>query len=100
MTRQFIITALGFSLAHYLSLHVLEGFIFLIAHVPPAAMNLDSVIVALAWFGKVLVGPRLLLRHLWFSETTPGWLTVSLTIVNSLVWGYALAAGYRWWRHR
>ncbi|MBC8001975.1 MAG: hypothetical protein H7X97_05245 [Opitutaceae bacterium] len=100
MTRPFILSVLAFSLGHYLALHLLEGLIFLIAHVPPGAINLDPVIVALSWLGKVLVGPRLLLRHLWFSEVTPGWLTVSLTVANSLIWGIALAATYRWWRHR
>ena len=100
MTRQFTFTMMAFSLAHYLSLHLLESLIFLVAHLPPAAMNLDPVIVALTWLGKLLVGPRLFLRLLWLSGVTPGWLTVTLTVVNSLIWGLALTAGSRWWRHK
>ena len=100
MTRPFILSILACSLGHYLSLHLLAGLVFLIAHVPPTVVNLDPVILALSWMGNILVGPRLLLRHLWISEMTPGWLTVGLTVLNSLIWGLAMATVLRWWRQR
>jgi hypothetical protein len=75
-----------------------DGVIFLAAHVPPKAVNLDAPIRALQWVYEILRAPRSVLRWLWPGEGSPLWLNWLLTILNSLVWGTGLAGLRNLWR--
>jgi hypothetical protein len=68
-----------------------DGVIFLAAHVPPKAVDLDAPIRGLQTGYEILRAPRLVLRWLWPGESSPLWLNWLLTILNSLVWGVGLA---------
>jgi hypothetical protein len=89
---------LQFALLHYVVFLLLAGMIFLVIHVPPKAVNLDGLILALVQCETVLMAPRKFLLWLWPGETTPSLLGVSTTVLNSLIWGLALAAGRVLWK--
>jgi len=98
MKHPFAKSALLFALLHFLVLLALSGLIFLMNHIPPKAVNLDSLILFLVSVEWLLEGPRKFLLWLWPGESTPRGLGLGLTVVNSLVWGVTLAA-LRWlWR--
>lgn len=78
-------------MAHYALLKALDGMIFLLAHLPPKAANLDTVILMLNKVETILVAPRIFLRWLWQNETTPQALNIFLIILNSLLWGILFA---------
>ncbi|MGI8964596.1 MAG: hypothetical protein ACR2H1_00740 [Limisphaerales bacterium] len=90
--KRFVQAAILFSALHYVVILSLEGLIFLGAHLPTRLVRLDNLILALTGLEKILVFPRVLMRRLWWSEITPGFLNLILLIVNSLIWGTALAA--------
>jgi hypothetical protein len=87
-----------FGLLHFVTLQALAGFIFMAAHIPPKAVNLDGVIDLLVRFEDVLVFPRWLVLKCWPWEHTPGGLGLFLTLFNSAVWGAALAGLRSFWR--
>jgi hypothetical protein len=87
-----------FALLHYLVLNCLGGLIFVVIHIPPKAVNLDGLLSALVFVEDILVAPRKLLLWLWPWETTPSGFGLVLTLINSLIWGVALAAGRSAWR--
>ena len=87
----------AFALLHYLVLISLAGIIFLASHVPPKAANLDGVILVLFQVESVLSAPRKFLLWLVPGETTPALLSTSTVILNSLIWGAALATGRSLW---
>ena len=69
----------------------LDGVIYLAAHVPPKAVNLDVPIRALQRVYEILRAPRFVLRWLWPGENSPLLLNWLLTMLNSLVWGVGLS---------
>jgi hypothetical protein len=87
-----------FALLHFVILQALAGLIFMAAHIPPRAVNLDGVIDILVRIEDVLVFPRWLVLKLWPWEHTPRGLGLFLTIFNSAVWGAALAGLRNFWR--
>jgi len=87
----------AFALLHYLVLILISGLIFFASHVPPKAANLDGVILGLFEVENVLTAPRKFLLWLAPGETTPGLLSLGTTVLNSLIWGVALAAGRALW---
>lgn len=91
--------ALWFAFLHFIVLKSLAGVIFLAAHTPPKAVNLDGVITFLVHIEDVLVFPRWLALKLWPFEHTPGGLGFVLTVFNSAVWGFGLAALRNFWRN-
>jgi hypothetical protein len=86
-----------FALLHYLLLLALAGLIFLIIHMPPKAVNLDGLILFFAQTEAVLTAPRRFFLWLWPGETTSRFLIFSTTVLNSLVWGLALASLRAFW---
>jgi hypothetical protein len=96
--RRFIKAAILFSILHFCGALIIGGLIFLAAHLPPKAVNLDSVILMLANFEDVLLAPRKLFLQGWPGETTPRFLGVLATILNSAAWGCALAGVRLVWR--
>jgi len=91
MNRRFIKLTILFGLIHYLTVLLVAGFLFLISHVPPKAVNLDAVILALFKIEWVLTGPRKFLLWVWPGELTPAWLGFATKFSNSLIWGTVLA---------
>ena len=79
-------------------LQAFSGLIFMAAHIPPKAVNLDGMIDILVRVEDVLVFPRWLVLKSWPWEHTPGGLGFFLTIFNSAVWGAALAGLRNFWR--
>lgn len=90
---------LWFALLHFILLQAVGGMIFLAAHFPPKAANLDGVIAFLVRIEDVLVFPRWLALKLWPWEFTPRGLGFCLTLFNSVCWGTGLAATRRFWRN-
>jgi hypothetical protein len=86
-----------FTALHYLLLLILDSVVFLFAHFPPALLDLSPLVIGITYLQQFLNLPRILLRHIWFSEVTPGWLNLFLLIVNSLVFG---ALWFVWRRFR
>ena len=89
---------LKFGLLYYLVLLVLHGVIFMVGHIPPAAVNLDGLVLGLYRVEHVLAAPRFMLRRLWPGETTPALLSLLLTILNCLIWGITLAGLNALWK--
>jgi hypothetical protein len=89
---------LKFGLLYYLALLVLHLAIFMVSHIPPAAVNLDGLVLVLYRVEHVLAAPRFLLRRLWPGETTPALLNLLLTVFNCLIWGCCLASLAAFWR--
>lgn len=89
---------LWLALLHFIVLQAVGGFIFLVAHFPTKAANLDNVIAFLVRIEDVLVFPRWLALKLWPWEFTPRGMGLCLTLFNSICWGSALAAGRHFWR--
>ena len=56
-----------------------------------SVLRLDFPIVGLTKLIQVLRWPRLVLMAVWPGEMTPGFLHLTLTILNSLIWGIGLA---------
>lgn len=86
-----------YAAVHYLLLLILDAVVFLFAHFPPKLIDLSPVVIGISYLQQGLNLPRILLRHLWLSEVTPGWLNFTLTVVNSLCFG-AIWYGWRKWR--
>jgi hypothetical protein len=91
------IQVVAFGLLHYLVLLILSGLIFFASHVPPKAANLDGAILGLFQVENVLTAPRKFLLWLVPGETTPGLLGLGTAVLNSLIWGVALASGRALW---
>ena len=89
---------LAVSAAHFLATVAIAGLIFLVSHVPPRAINLDSVLSVLAGVEWVLVAPRKGVLAAWPTETTPALLPPIATLLNSLGWGGLLLWMRREWR--
>jgi len=81
-----------FALIHYVLLLALAGLIFLIIHIPPKAVSLDSLILVLSQVETVLTAPRRLFIWLWPGEATSRILIFCAVVLNSLAWGLALAS--------
>lgn len=97
MNRRFLKQVLLFALLYFLVSFVLDGVIFLLSHVPPKVVNLDSFLLKLGSVEQFLIWPRLLLRWLWRGETTPGIFNYVLPVLNALVWGMALTGLKMFW---
>ena len=89
---------LWFALLHFVLLKAVEGIIFMAAHIPPRAVNLDGAIEVLVRIEDVLVFPRWLVLRLWPWENTPPGLGLGLTVFNSIAWGAGLAGLHHFWR--
>ena len=85
---------------HYGVLLGIAGLVFLAGHVPPKAIDLDSLLSALVTVETVLVAPRKGLLWLWPWETTPAGFGLWLTLINSAAWGFGLAGVRGFWRRR
>jgi len=96
--RRFLKSVVLLGVCHWLLLICLAGIIFAASHIPPKAVNLDSLILGLQRVVAFLVLPREFLLWLWPGEATPGWLPVATRILNSLIWGFALAVLRALWR--
>ena len=91
MNRPFLKRLVAFGLLYGLLVLVLHLAIFLVSHVPPGAVNLDGLILALLRVEHLLAAPRFLLRKLWPRETTPTGLNLCIRVLNCAIWGAALA---------
>lgn len=99
MKRRFIWQIIVFALVYYLLFFVLDGLIFLLAHIPPKAVNLDSLLLRLGEAEQLLAWPRFVLRCLWPGETTPTSFNYILPVLNCLVWGLTLTSLKALWIH-
>ena len=91
MKRRVVKLALVLALLHYVVLLCISGIIFLLNHVPPKAVNLDTVILVLFNVEWILTAPRKFLLWAWPGESTPNGLSMATTILNSVLWGSGLA---------
>src|ERR1051325_301689 len=91
-------TVLLLSLLHYVVLLIVAGLIYFASHLPPKAVNLDGLIMVLFQTESFLTAPRKFLIWLWPGESTPGFLSLFTTVLNSLVWGCLLAIGRVIWK--
>jgi hypothetical protein len=96
--RRFLKSVVLLAVCHWLLLMCLAGIIFAASHIPPKAVNLDSLILGLQRVAAFLALPREFLLWLWPREATPGWLPAATRILNSLIWGFALAVLRGLWR--
>ena len=92
MARLFLKLAVLFALLHFVALLGLDAALFLLAHLPTSILHLDSFIVGLTHVHQWLRFPRTVLSHLWPGDYLPRLVNLALTVVNSLIWGVALAA--------
>ncbi|MDB6130921.1 MAG: hypothetical protein JWM04_2028 [Verrucomicrobiales bacterium] len=76
-----------FAILHFLTVQLLEGFVFLIAHLPPSITFLDFVIVCCNWLQRILLIPKGVLRSLVPVPENNRWLNSGLALVTSLLWG-------------
>ena len=87
-----------FGLLHYLVTLCLAGFLFLVSHIPPRSMNVDELVIIFQTGQSIMTGPRKLILWVCPGESTPVWLDPFSTMLNSLVWGCALAEARLLWR--
>jgi len=80
-----------FAIAHFVAWSALAGTIFLLSHIPPKAVNLDTLILGLVRVEDVFVYPRKWILAGWPGERTPSLLPLCATVLNSIVWGAVLA---------
>jgi|SRR5579863_4115318 len=97
--RQFAKWTLFYAFLIFVAVQCLYGFLFLLSHLPPSVVHLDSFLRVLAAFARFFTWPRRLLRALWPAESTPTALNYSLAIINWLFWG-SLAATWKTLRTR
>ena len=97
MNRRFMRQVVFFALLYVLVALLLDGLIFFLSHIPPQAVNLDTVILVLGRAGRFLAWPRILLRHAWPGETTPLFFNYLGPVVSCLVWGLLLAGSKEIW---
>ena len=90
MNRRNVTHITVFSVVYYLVFLLLNGFIYLLSHVPPKAANLDGLILKFYAVERFLAEPRVLLRSLWPWESTPPGFNILLTILTCLLWGLFL----------
>jgi hypothetical protein len=83
---------------HWLALEFVRFAMELATRLPLIGPHLDPLVGGLMWVERVLVLPRMALRHLWWPETTPGWLLPLLSLLNSLLWGLAVHGWFLWRR--
>lgn len=83
--------ALAWGLAHFICYTLLDGLLYLMIHIPPRAVNIDSLILAVHFVFKILHFPRDLLRWLWPGETSFWLLNFATKAGVSVCWGMALA---------
>ena len=98
LSRRFLRSVLWFAVLHCVALWLVGGIIYLVGHIPPRAVNLDQVLLLMFSIEQVLSAPRKLLLWLWLNESTPGWLSLATTLLNSLIWGLGLAGLRVLWR--
>ncbi len=89
---------LFWSAGHWLALELLRFAMDLMTRLPLIGPHLDPVVGGLIWLERLLVFPRMALRHLWWSDTTPGWLLPLFTLLNSLLWGLGFHCWFLWRR--
>ncbi len=89
--RRFVKLSVVLGVCHYFASLLIDGLIFFISRIPPKAVNLDGLILVLLKAHQVLHGPQLFLEWLWPFEYTPPLFGLALTILNSAIWGVALA---------
>jgi hypothetical protein len=80
-----------FAVLYYFSLLFLGFVILILSHIPPAAMNLDWLILKIGVLREILGWPRPLLRRLWPAETTPAAVNYLAAFLTCLIWGFALS---------
>jgi hypothetical protein len=95
--RRLLRSALLFALLHWVALLALMGLIFFTSHLPPKAVSLDGLLNVLVGIEDVMVAPRKGLLWLWPFETTPAGFGLLLTVLNSGIWGGALAVARAFW---
>jgi len=99
VNRHFIRKVLLFALLYFAVLVSVNAMIFLLSHIPPTAMNIDRLLLGLGSVERFLVWPRLALRKLWPSESTPVIFNYLLPVLNCLIWGLLLATINIFWKH-
>lgn len=79
------------AILHFVALGLLSGTLFLLTHIPPGLVNLDSVILAVHGLFKALYFPISLLRALWPGEATPWALSFAARTGGSILFGFTVA---------
>jgi hypothetical protein len=91
MRKTFLRLVIIMALLQFALQCAVTGIIFVTAHIPPKAFNLDGLILVLLPVHQILRSPRAFFEWIWPGEHTPWLLTWPLLPINSLVWGSALA---------
>ena len=99
MNRSFPRQVILFGLLYYLVFLALDAVIYLLSHVPPKAVELNSLVLFLFDLERVLAAPKTFLRWLWPGESTPRYLNLLVTLLNCVVWGLVLAGAKKFWLH-
>ena len=86
-----------FGLFYYLFFLALDAVIYLLSHVPPKAVDLNSLVLFLFDLERVLAAPKAFLRWLWPGESTPRYLSLVVTFLNCVLWGLVLAGLKKFW---
>jgi hypothetical protein len=97
MKPQFMRQVFLFAILFLFASLLLDALIVLLSHIPPKAINLDGLLLALGSVERFFAWPRVLLRHLWPGENTPAWLNQVAYILNYFFWGLLLAGLQRFW---
>jgi len=91
LDRPLVRVAAFWALIHFVALGLISGLIFVLAHIPPKAVNLDSLILAVHWVYDLFYTPIALVRWLWPGESSPWVLNVLLRVLGSGLVGAAAA---------
>jgi hypothetical protein len=97
MNRRFLGQVLLGAVIYYFVMVFLGAVIFILSHIPPAAVNLDWLVLKVAALREILGWPRPWLRRLWPGETTPAAVNFLARILTCLIWGFALSGARTLW---
>lgn len=76
---------------HFIALSLMSGLLYLVIHISPQAVNLDSLILLLHAVFKALYLPIAALRGLWPGETSPWAINFLARAGGSVLVGVAAA---------
>ena len=97
MKRPFLRQVFLFTFLFFLGSLLLNTLIFFLSHIPPKAINLDGLLLALVTLQRLFAWPRVLLRLLWPGENTPPLFYNAAFVVSCLTWGLLLAGLKKIW---
>lgn len=91
LERPFVRDAALWAILHFVALGMMSGLLYLVVHISPRAVNLDSLILVLHGMFRLIYLPIAALRGLWPGETSPWALNAFVRLGGSVLFGVAVA---------